>query len=106
MALASPLRAFARFGSITWVAKSGAKTNIPFEADQNLFEVLTGAGAISADGTCSGNVACGKCRIGYDSGNVPAAEDEEKELLGGANARLACAIVFGDDANGAVFKGI
>jgi ferredoxin len=97
------LRSFARFGSITWVAKGGAKSTLSFEADQNLFEVLTTAGAISSDGTCSGNLACGKCKIGVVSGNVPAAEDEEKELLGGANARLACAIVLSDDANGAVF---
>jgi ferredoxin len=38
------------------------------------------------------------------SGKVAPAEDEEKELLGGANARLTCAIVLRDDTNGAVFK--
>jgi ferredoxin len=104
MALALPLRSFARFASITWVSKSGAKKDIAFEADQNLFEVLTGASAIPSEGTCAGNLACGKCKIGFVSGKVPAAEDEEKELLGGAAARLACAIVLTDDANGAVFK--
>jgi ferredoxin len=97
---------FGRFGSITWVAKGGAKSTLSFETDQNLFEVLTSAGAISSEGTCSGNLACGKCKIGVVSGTLSAAEDEEKELLGGANARLACAIVLSDAANGAVFKAI
>jgi ferredoxin len=104
MALSRPLPSFSRFASITFVAKGGAKKNIAFEADQNLFEVLTGAGAIPSEGTCSGNLACGKCKIGYVSGKIPAAEDEEKELLGGAAARLACAIVLADEADGAVFK--
>jgi ferredoxin len=107
MALSVPLScssAFRRFASITFVTKGGAKKNIDFEADQNLFEVLTGAGAIPSEGTCAGNLACGKCKIAYVSGKVPAAEDEEKELLGGSAARLACAIVLADEANGAVFK--
>jgi ferredoxin len=106
MALARPSCSFFRFGSISWIAKDGAKKSIPFESDQNLFEVLTGAGAIPSEGTCAGNLACGKCVIGHVSGNVPAAEDDEKELLGGAKGRLACAIVLADDADGAVFKAI
>jgi ferredoxin len=106
MALAVPIRSFARFGSITWVTKGGEKSTLQFETDQNLFEVLTTGGVISSDGTCSGNLACGKCQIGYVSGKVAPPEDEEKELLGGANARLACAIVLGDAANGAVFKAV
>jgi ferredoxin len=93
-----------RFASITWVAKSGSKKEIGFEADQHFFEGLTGAGAIPSEGTCSGNLACGKCKIGVVSGKIPAEEDEEKELLGGDTGRLACAIVLADSANGAVFK--
>jgi ferredoxin len=88
------------------MAKSSAKLTLSFETDQNLFEVLTTAGAISSDGTCSGNLACGKCKIGVVSGKVPVAEEEEKELLSGANDRLACDIVLSDDANGAVFSPI
>jgi ferredoxin len=106
MALARPLASFLRFGSIAWIAKGGAKKSIPFEADQNLFEVLTGVGAIPSEGTCAGNLACGKCVVGYVSGKIPAAEDEEKELLAGANGRLACAIVLNDEADGAVLKEI
>jgi ferredoxin len=106
MALARPLASFVRCASISWIAKGGAKQSIAFEADQNLFEVLTGAGAIPSEGTCAGNLACGKCVIGYVSGTVPAAEEEEKELLGGSNNRLACAIVLNDDADGAVFKAV
>jgi ferredoxin len=110
MALVSQARSslFARFASVSFVAKGGAKTAIDFEDGQNLFEVLTGAGAIPSDGTCAGNLACGKCKIGYVSGKVPAAEDEEKELIGDAPAgtRLACAIVLEAAADGAVFKAV
>jgi ferredoxin len=106
MTLSRPCPSFSRLASITFVAKSGAKKDIAFEADQNLFEVLTGAGAIPSEGTCSGNLACGKCKISYVSGKITPAEDEEKELLAGEPARLACAIVLADEANGAVFKEI
>jgi ferredoxin len=106
MALARSGSSFLRFGSISWIAKGGAQKSIPFESDQNLFEVLTGAGAIPSEGTCAGNLACGKCVIGYVSGKIPPAEDEEKELLGGSSGRLACAIVLADEADGAVFKAI
>jgi ferredoxin len=99
---------FSRFTSISFVAKGGAKSSIDFEDGQNLFEVLTGAGAIPSDGTCAGNLACGKCKIGYVSGTVPAIEDEEKELIGDspAGTRLACAIVLEGAADGAVFKAV
>ena len=99
---------FTRAASITWVAKGGDKKKLDFDADQNLFEVLTNAEAISADGTCSGNLACGKCKISYVSCKVPAVSDEEKELLEGAGAkdRLACAIILTDEADGAVFQAI
>lgn len=96
---------FTRFGSITGITKGGDKKTLSFDDDQNLFEVLTGAGVIPSEGTCAGNLACGKCKIKVVSGNVPAAEDEEKELLEGAEgARLACAIVLNGDCDGAVFQ--
>lgn len=104
--MALSLASFSRFGTITGISKSGAKQTIEFEEDQNLFEVLTGAGVLPSEGTCSGNLACGKCRIRVASGKVPAAEDEEKELLEGTpcGTRLACAIVLNSDCNGAVFE--
>ncbi|KAK8890092.1 hypothetical protein M9Y10_034851, partial [Tritrichomonas musculus] len=106
MALCFAHKSFARFGSIVGIAKGGEKKTVEYEDDQNLFEVLTGAGIMDASGTCNGNVACGKCRVKVVSGTVPEAEDDEKELLDGApaGARLACAIVLGGDANGAVFQ--
>lgn len=106
MALSFSTKSFARFGSIVGISKGGDKKTLEYEDDQNLFEVLTGAGVLSADGTCNGNVACGKCQVKVVSGNVPAAEDDEKELLDGApaGARLACAITLGGDQNGAVFQ--
>jgi ferredoxin len=106
MALARPLASFLRFGSVSWVPKSGAQQSIPFENDQNLFEVLTKSEAISKTGTCHGHLAWGKCVVGYVSGKVAPAGNEEKDLLGDRSGRLACAIVLGDDADGAVFKEI
>ena len=97
---------FSRFGTITGISKSGTKKTIEFEDDQNLFEVLTSAGCLSSEGTCSGNLACGKCRIKVVSGNVPAAEDEEKDLLEDAEpgTRLACAISLNSGCDGATFQ--
>lgn len=96
---------FTRFGSITAISKAGASQSLEFEDDQNLFEVITGAGVMAAEGTCSGNLACGKCKVKV-TGSVPEAEDEEKELLDGAAAgtRLACAIVLNGDCNGATVQ--
>ena len=107
MALVSTV-SFSRFGSIVGITKGGEKKTLSFEDDQNLFEVLSGADIISKDGTCMGNMACGKCRVKVVSGNVPAAEDEEKEVLGdaAAGARLACAITLNGDAEGAVFQAL
>lgn len=106
MALCFAHKSFARFGSIVGITKGGEKKTVEYEDDQNLFEVLTGAGILDAAGTCNGNVACGKCKVKVVSGTVPEAEDDEKDLLDGApaGARLACAIVLGGDANGAVFQ--
>ncbi|OHS98990.1 Ferredoxin [Tritrichomonas foetus] len=108
MALSFPSQSFRRFGSIVGITKGGEKKTIEFEDDQNLFELLTGAGVISPEGTCNGNVACGKCLVKVVSGNVAAAEDEEKELLDGApaGARLACAISLDSGANGATFQAL
>ena len=94
-----------RFASITAV-KGGAKKTIQFEDDANLFQVLVEAGCMSSEGTCQGNLACGKCKVKLVSGNVPAPEDEEKEFLEEAPAgtRLACAITLSGDCDGAVFE--
>ena len=98
---------FARFGSIVGITKGGEKKTISFEDDQNLFEVLTGAEVLSNEGPSMGNMACGKCKIKVVSGNVPAAEDEEKEVLGdNKTSRLACAITLNGDAEGAVFQAL
>ena len=94
-----------RFASITAV-KGGAKKVIEFEDDANLFNVLVDAGCLSADGTCQGNLACGKCKVKVASGKVPAVTEEEEEFLEGAPAgtRLACAIVLNGDCDGAVIE--
>nr|P21149.1 RecName: Full=Ferredoxin; Flags: Precursor [Trichomonas vaginalis]AAA30324.1 ferredoxin precursor [Trichomonas vaginalis] len=93
-----------RFGTITAV-KGGVKKQLKFEDDQTLFTVLTEAGLMSADDTCQGNKACGKCICKHVSGKV-AAEDDEKEFLEDqpANARLACAITLSGENDGAVFE--
>lgn len=98
---------FARFGSIVGITKAGEKKTLSFEDDQNLFEVLTAADVIPKDGTCMGNMACGKCKVKVVSGKVPAAEDDEKDVLGDdTSARLACAISLNDECEGAVFQAL
>lgn len=99
---------FVRFASLTGITPSGEKKTLEFEDEQNLFEVLTEAGVIPKDGTCMGNMACGKCKIKVVSGNIPEPEDEEKDLLEDAEAgvRLACAISLTGDCDGAVIQGL
>ena len=99
-------KSFARYSSIVGIAKTGDEKTIQYEEDQNLFEVLTGAGILDPTGTCNGNIACGKCKVKVISGSVPEAEDDEKDLLDGVSAgvRLACAISLGENSNGSVFK--
>lgn len=106
MSLCVTHKSFARFNSIVGIAKGGNEKTIQYEDDQNLFEVLTGAGILDPAGTCNGNIACGKCKVKVVSGTVPEAEDDEKDLLDGApaGARLACAIVLNADSNGSVFQ--
>lgn len=106
MSLCIANKSFSRSHSIVGIAKNGDKKTIEYEDDQNLFEVLTGAGVLDAAGTCNGNIACGKCQVKVVSGSVPDAEDDEKDLLESspAGARLACAIVLGENSNGSVFQ--
>ena len=94
-----------RFGSITAI-KGGAKKVLEFEDDANLFAVLTEAGCMNKEGTCQGNMACGKCKVKLVSGKVAAPEEEEQEFLEGApkGTRLACAITLSEENNGAVFE--
>ena len=94
-----------RFGSITAI-KGGVKKVLEFEDDANLFNVLADAGCIKKEGTCQGNMGCGKCTIKHVSGKVAAPEEEEQEFLEGApkGTRLACAITLSEENNGAVFE--
>lgn len=94
-----------RFGSLTAIVK-GAKQVIQFDDDANLFDVLQNVGAMSAEGTCGGGVACGKCKIKVVSGNFPAIEEEEADLIEDApkGTRLACAIALNGDCDGAQFE--
>lgn len=97
-----------RFASITGITKDGEKKVLEFEDDQNLFELLTEAGVVSSEGTCMGNMACGKCKIKVVSGNIPAPEEEEQDLLEDApeGMRLCCAITLNGDCDGAVIQGL
>ena len=97
---------FLRFGSLVGISKTGVKKTINFEDDSNLFQVLVEGGVTQKEGTCMGNLACGKCLIKVVGGKIPTMEDEEKDLLEDAPAgsRLACAIVLNGECEGATIQ--
>jgi ferredoxin len=99
---------FARFGSITFVAKDGAKKALSFDNGQPLYEIVTAADIIDGSATCGGNLMCGKCKVSYVSGKIAPPGDDEKDLIDGfpAGTRQACAIALDAAADGAVFKAI
>lgn len=94
--------------TITFTTNSGETKELAYDEDQNLFEVLTEAGFMKKQGTCMGNVACGKCQVKHVGGTVTEADDDEKDLLGDApsNIRIACAIALDAGADKAQFQQI
>ncbi|OHT17036.1 hypothetical protein TRFO_12742 [Tritrichomonas foetus] len=108
MSLCFPSKSFSRFGSIVGISRKGEKQTIEYEDEQNLFAVLTNSGILSSDGTCGGNLACGRCRVDIISGKVGDADEEEKEMLEGApeTARLACAVTLDSGSNDSTFQAL
>lgn len=94
---------------VTFQKPDGEELPVETETGVTVLQLAQEQG-LDIEGACEGNMACSTCHIIVDKehfGRLPAASDEEEEMLDlaaglKATSRLGCQIIINDALDGAV----